>query len=99
MSDRYVGVISVRKRGVIRLPADLRRRLRLDEEGTRLEIVERDDGVVELRPSVVVPAEQAWLWTKHWQAMEREAGGDIEAGRVERAKTAEELFEILDDQK
>ena len=64
MSDRYVGVISVRKRGVIRLPA-----------------------------------EQAWFWTKHWQAMEREAGGDIEAGLVERAKTAEELFEILDDQK
>jgi AbrB family looped-hinge helix DNA binding protein len=98
MPERYVGVVSVRKRGVITLPAELRRRLRLDEEGSRLEIVERDDGVVELRPSVVVPADQAWFWTERWQAMEREADDDIAAGRVERADTVEELVEILDNQ-
>jgi bifunctional DNA-binding transcriptional regulator/antitoxin component of YhaV-PrlF toxin-antitoxin module len=83
---------------VITLPAELRRRLRLDEEGARLEIVERDDGVVELRPSVVIPADQAWFWTERWQAMEREADDDIEAGRVYRANTLEQLFEILDNQ-
>ncbi len=98
VSERYVGVVSVRKRGVITLPAELRRRLRLDEEGARLEIVERDDGVVELRPSVVIPADQAWFWTERWQAMEREADDDIEAGRVYRANTLEQLFEILDNQ-
>jgi bifunctional DNA-binding transcriptional regulator/antitoxin component of YhaV-PrlF toxin-antitoxin module len=83
---------------VITLPAELRRRLRLDEEGARLEIVERDDGVVELRPSVVIPADQAWFWTERWQAMEREADDDIEAGSVYRANTLEQLFEILDNQ-
>jgi AbrB family looped-hinge helix DNA binding protein len=98
MSERYVGVVSVRKRGVITLPAELRRRLRLDEEGSRLEIVEREDGVVELRPSVVIPADQAWFWTERWQTMEREADGDIATGRVEQANTVEDLFEILDDQ-
>ncbi len=98
MSERFVGVVSVRKRGVITLPAELRRRLRLDEDGSRLEIVEREDGVVELRPSVVFPADQAWFWTERWQAMEREADDDIEAGRVYRANTLEELFEILDNQ-
>ncbi len=98
MSERYVGVVSVRKRGVITLPAELRRRLRLDEEAARLEIVERDDGVVELRPSVVIPADQAWFWTERWQAMEREADDDIEASRVYRANTLEQLFEILDNQ-
>ena len=98
MSERYVGVVSVRKRGVITLPAELRRRLRLDDEGSRLEIVERDDGVVELRPSVVIPADQAWFWTERWQTMEREADEDIDAGRVHRANTLEQLFEILDNQ-
>ncbi len=98
MSERYVGVVSVRKRGVITLPAELRRRLRLDEEGARLEVVERDDGVVELRPSVVISADQAWFWTERWQAMEREADGDIQTGRVYRANTLEQFFEILDNQ-
>ena len=97
MSERYVGMVSVRKRGVITLPAELRRRLRLDEEGTRLEIFEREDGVVELRPSVVIPADQAWFWSARWQTMEFEADSDVEAGRVDRANTLEELIEILDD--
>ena len=98
MAERYVGVVSVRKRGVITLPAELRRRLRLEEEGARLEIVERDDGVVELRPSVVIPADQAWFWTERWQAMEREADSDIASGHIYRANTLDELFEILDNQ-
>lgn len=95
---RFTGVVPVRKRGVITLPAEVRRRLHLNQEGARLEIVERDDGVIELRPSVVVPADQAWFWTERWQQMEREADDDIAAGRVARAGTVEELFEILDNQ-
>ena len=31
---------------------------------------------------VVIPAEQAWLWSDRWQAMEREADADIAAGRT-----------------
>ena len=95
MVERYVAVASLEEGGVITLPAELLRRLRLDEEGVRLEMVERDDGVVELRPSIVIPADQKWFWTEQWQAMEREADSDIKSGRVQRAQTVGELFEIL----
>ena len=49
--------------GVVALPAEVRRRLHLDEPGAQVEITERDDGVLELRPSLPVPADQRWFWT------------------------------------
>lgn len=84
---------------MITLPADLRRRLRLDRDDAQLEIVEREDGVIELRPYVVVPADQAWFWTDRWQKMEREADGDIAAGRMSKVEGLDDLISILEDQR
>lgn len=97
MSDRYSGVIQVRERGVLTLPAELRRRMGLDHGEVHLEVVEREDGVIELRPSVVVPVDQAWFWSERWQRMEREADADLEAGRVVTADSLDQLMSALED--
>ena len=96
MSERYTGIIPVRQRGVVTLPAELRKRLRLDSDGAQLEVTERDDGVIELRPTVAVPADQAWFWTDRWQQMEREADHDVDTGQVLDAEDLEGLINILD---
>ncbi len=88
--------VSVQSRGTIALPPDLRRRLHLDEPGAQVQIIEHEDGTVELQPVLPVPADQRWFWTERWQAMEREAEEDIAAGRVTRADGVDELFEQLD---
>jgi len=88
--------LTVQKRGVINLPADLRKRHGLVEPGAQLEVSERDDGVIELRPQLPVPADQRWFWTERWQTMELEADEDIAADRVARFDSAEELFSDLD---
>ena len=93
MKTHYVAVQS---RGTIALPADLRRRLHLDEPGAQLQIIEREDGRVELVPVVAVPADQAWFWTDRWQTMEREADADVAAGRVTIVDGADELIANLD---
>lgn len=93
MKTHYV---SVQSRGTVALPADLRRRLHLDEPGAQVQIVERDDGIVELRPLLPIPADQRWFWTERWQAMEREADEDIATGRVTVADGPDELFVHLD---
>jgi AbrB family looped-hinge helix DNA binding protein len=89
-------VTTIQARGVLALPADLRRRHGL-EPGSQVEVTERDDGVIELRPVIVVPASQAWFWTERWQKMEREADRDVERGRVTTFANADELFEHLDE--
>ncbi len=79
-------------RGSITLPAEVRRRHRLDEPGAQVEIVERDDGVIELHPLLSHRADQAWFWAARWQAMEQEAQDDITAGRVETFDGSDEFL-------
>jgi len=88
--------VAVQARGTIALPAGLRRRLHLDEPGAQVAIVERDDGVIELRPALPVPAVQRWFWTDRWQAMEREVDDHVNAGRVVELDGPDELFSHLD---
>ena len=92
-ADVYVGVQS---RGVFALPADMRKRHRLDQPGAQVRIVERDDGVIELHPQVAIPADQAWFWAKRWQAMEAEADADVAAGRLTRHASGDAFLEHLD---
>jgi hypothetical protein len=90
----YIGLQS---RGVFALPADVRKRHRLDEPGAQLRVVERVDGVIELHPQLAIPAEQAWFWNEHWQSMELEANDDIAAGRVRSHASGEALLGHLDE--
>ncbi len=91
--DRHF--ISLQNRGVLTLPASVRRRYGLDEPGTQVEVVERDDGVLELHPHAAVPADQAWFWSPEWQEGERESSADIEAGRTERFDNEDDLTDAL----
>lgn len=88
--------VTVQSRGTVALPVSLRRRLHLDEPGAQIEIVEQDDGRVELRPVLPVPADQRWFWTERWQAMEREVDAHAAAGRVTVVDGPDALFEYLD---
>jgi bifunctional DNA-binding transcriptional regulator/antitoxin component of YhaV-PrlF toxin-antitoxin module len=82
----------VDRRGTVNLPVGVRRGVDL------VEVVRREDGVIELRPRFVVDPAQAWFWSDRWQAMEREAGDDIAAGRVERFEDVESFLAELDEE-
>jgi len=88
--------VAMQSRGVIALPAAVRKRTGLDEPGAQVEVVERDDGVIELRPHVPVPADQRWFWTDRWQAMEREVDEEIAAGKIRTFDSGDEFVEYLD---
>lgn len=78
----FHGYVGVQGRGVVALPAEVRRRLHLDQPGAQVEILEREDGVLELRPSLPVPADQQWFWAQRWQEREREVDELVAARRV-----------------
>lgn len=93
----FHGYVGVQRRGVIALPADLRQRLRLDRPGAQVEITERADGVIELRPAPPVPADQAWFWTEQWQLREREVDEQVAGGRAVVHETDADFLAHLDD--
>jgi AbrB family looped-hinge helix DNA binding protein len=78
----FHGFVAVQGRGVVALPAEVRRRLHLDESGAQVEITEREDGVLELRPALPIPADQRWFWEDRWQQREKEVDEHVAAGRV-----------------
>lgn len=88
--------LSIQSRGTIALPADLRRRLNLDRPGTQLEIRERADGVIELRPVVPVAADQAWFWDPTWLEGEKRVDEHVARGEVVVSNSPEEFFAELD---
>ncbi|MDX6699237.1 MAG: hypothetical protein QOE65_2634 [Solirubrobacteraceae bacterium] len=88
--------LTLRERGVLTLPADVRRRHKLDAAGAQVELTERPDGVIELRPQVAVPADQAWFWDERWQEGEREVDRHVERGEVAVHADGDELLAHLD---
>jgi len=52
-----------------------------------------------LLPKKLIPAEQAWFWSKEWQEKEKEADEDIKSGKVsEDFEDADELIKHLRSQ-
>ncbi len=88
--------VTVQARGVLALPREVRARHGLDAPGAQVELVEREDGVIELHPHVAIPADQAWFWSERWQRMEREADEHIERGETERFDTSADFLADLD---
>ena len=80
--EAFHGYVTVQGRGIVAIPVGLRRKYHLDEPGAQVEITEREDGVLELRPTVAVPATETWFWDERWQAGEREVDAHIYAGEV-----------------
>jgi antitoxin MazE len=89
-------IVALQGRGVLTLPAELRRRHHLDEPGAQVSIVETEDGRIELIPLALVPASQAWFWTERWQKMEREVDDAVTAGEIEVFDDAESFLANLD---
>lgn len=91
MEKRYVGI---QGRGILTLPADIRHQYHLDEPGVQLEVVTRP-GVIELRPQVPVPADQAWFWTAEWQKGERAVDEHVAAGRIRKADNVDDFLAAM----
>lgn len=80
---------TLRAKGQLTLPEDIRSAARL-EEGDLLDAEFTPDGIL-LRPQKLIDATQAWFWDPSWQAGEREADADRAAGRVENFESGEAL--------
>lgn len=87
------GFVRLGKRTVITLGAEVKRELRLTD-GDVFELYV-EDGRIILDPKKLIPADQQWFWTDEWQAGEREAQAEIEAGKVKHFDSMQEFLTDL----
>lgn len=88
-------LLTMNRRGTLTIPKEVRKGLNDD---TVFEVVRREDGVIELRPLVMINASQQWFWSERWQRMEKEADADIASGRLKTFNELEDLLADLDDE-
>ena len=84
---------TLRAKGQLTLPEDIRRAARL-EEGDLLEAEITAEGIL-LRPQKLIDSTQAWFWTPEWQESEREADADLAAGKTESFGSGDEFIGAL----
>ncbi len=93
----FHGYVSMQGRGTIAIPPALRQKYGLDKPGAQIEITEREDGVLEMRPLMAVPASEAWFWEERWQAGEREVDRLYADGEYETFDGPEAFMAHLDE--
>ena len=86
-------ISQIRKNYQITLPAEIRKRFHL-KIGDLMEVVVKGYQLI-LTPKRAVDLEDAWFWSKKWQEAEREVDAHVKAGRVKKARSAEELIREL----
>jgi antitoxin PrlF len=84
--------VTLRAKGQLTLPDDVRKAAKL-QEGDLIEAEVTANGEVILRPLATVDRSQAWFWTPEWQAGEREA---TEQGRRDEGELFENGADFLD---
>ncbi len=85
---------TLRARGQLTLPDDVRKAAKL-QEGDLIEAEVSENGEVILRPLATVDRSQAWFWTPEWQAGEREATEQSRRGEGERFETDAAFLDSL----
>ncbi len=80
--------VKVREKFQVTIPEDVRSKIPL-KVGERVEVVARGGEIV-IRPILEIPRNQAWFWSKEWQAQLAQSKKDIEKGRVKLFKSVKE---------
>jgi antitoxin MazE len=73
-------LVKVKKHSQITIPTSIRRKFKI-VEGDYFEIEDIGDGLI-LKPVKMVHPDQAYFYTREWQAGEAEADQDIAKGNV-----------------
>ena len=86
-------ITQIRQNFQVTLPAELRKHLGL-KIGDLVEIVVKGYKLI-LTPKRPVGLEEAWFWTKGWQEAEKEVDEHVNAGRVKKARSVDDLIRTL----
>ena len=89
-------IVELRQKSQVTIPADILKALNL-KTGDKLEFTVQAGKII-LQPMVTVPKDQAWFWTKNWQAAEKEVDKQIKNGKVKSFDNVDDAIRFLDSE-
>ncbi len=94
MTEKAYYRTRVRPKGQVTIPNEVRSHLGV-REGDELVFQVDDQGRVIVDLARLIPPDQAWFWSEHWQKMEREAQSEIEMGQTHRFANVDDAINFL----
>lgn len=88
-----MSLVKVKNKYQIVIPEDVRKRLKV-EVGDTLEIEEKD-GLLVLKPVMIIEKSQAYFWSEEWQKGEKEAEEAKKKGKFRDFDKADEAVKWL----
>ncbi len=88
-----MSLVKIKNKYQIVIPEDVRKNIQV-KIGDTLEIVEKD-GVLILKPVIVIDKAQAYFWSEEWQAGEKKAEAAKKKGAFKEFKKASETVKWL----
>ncbi|MDO9289030.1 MAG: AbrB/MazE/SpoVT family DNA-binding domain-containing protein [Thermodesulfovibrionales bacterium] len=88
-----MSLVKVKNKYQVVIPEDVRKKLKV-EIGDTLDIEEKD-GVLVIKPVLVIDKSQAYFWTDEWQKGEREASEAKKKGKHRDFKKTDEAVKWL----
>lgn len=85
----------LRAKGQITVPSEVRSALGA-QEGDDLLFYTDAQGRVVVDRAQIIPPDQAWFWSAHWQSLERAAQADLDAGNVLEFDNVDSALAALD---
>jgi antitoxin MazE len=89
-------ITKLRGRSQITLPNEVVKNMAL-KPGDSLDITVEDDKII-VKPVLIIDRSQAWFWSKKWQDKEKEADRNAKAGKLHKAKNADDLIKKLENE-
>ena len=83
----------LRTRSQITIPSEIIKQLNL-KQGDTLEVEIEGEQII-LRPVIAIPKDQAFFWSKQWQAEEKQVQANIENKKINSTDSKDILFKDL----
>lgn len=87
----------VRDRNVITIPSEIIKAAGI-KPGDDVEIIMEADGSIRLVPVLVIPKDQAWFYSEHWQKAMVEASKEASSGKIKTYDSPEDFFTLVENE-
>ncbi len=87
----------IRDRNIITIPSEIIKAAGI-KPGDDMEIIMETDGSIRLVPVLVIPKEQAWFYSEHWQKGMAEASKEVSSGKIITYDSPEDFFTMVENE-
>ncbi|MDD3023945.1 MAG: AbrB/MazE/SpoVT family DNA-binding domain-containing protein [Syntrophomonadaceae bacterium] len=87
----------IRDRNIITIPSEIIKAAGI-KPGDDVEIIMETDGSIRLVPVLVIPKEQAWFYSEHWQKGMAEASKEVSSGKIITYDSPEDFFTLVENE-